>query len=288
MLKRIIFFLLTNLAVLVTFNIILAVMGGMFGVRIDPNTYGGLLFFCLIYGLLGSFVSLWLSKWTALHLTDGRVISTPQTEEERWLLSVVERLAKEWGYKTPQLAIYQSPQPNAFATGPTRNRSLIAVSSGLLQMMNRDEIEGVIGHEMSHVGNGDMVTMALIQGVLNAFVYVIARAVGRLLSERLDLGALGYWICFVVLQITFTLLANIVVLYYSRRREYAADAGSARHVGVGKMIAALQKLRYPISTETRLPEAMNSFGIRENDEKTSIWATHPSIDSRIAALRKMV
>ena len=162
------------------------------------------------------------------------------------------------------------------------------MSSGLLQMMNRDEIEGVIGHEMSHVGNGDMVTMALIQGVLNAFVYVIARAVGRLLSERLDLGALGYWICFVVLQITFTLLANIVVLYYSRRREYAADAGSARHVGVGKMIAALQKLRYPISTETRLPEAMNSFGIRENDEKTSIWATHPSIDSRIAALRKMV
>lgn len=288
MLKRIIFFLLTNLAVLVTFNIILAVMGGMFGVRIDPNTYGGLLFFCLIYGLLGSFVSLWLSKWTALYLTDGRVISTPQTEEERWLLSVVERLAKEWEYKTPQLAIYQSPQPNAFATGPTRNRSLVAVSSGLLQMMNRDEIEGVIGHEMSHVGNGDMVTMALIQGVLNAFVYVIARAVGRLLSERLDLGALGYWICFVVLQITFTLLANIVVLYYSRRREYAADAGSARHVGVGKMIAALQKLRYPISTETRLPEAMNSFGIRENDEKTSIWATHPSIDSRIAALRKMV
>lgn len=213
MLKRIVFFLLTNLAVLVTFNIILAVVEGIFGVRIDPSTYGGLLFFCLIYGLLGSFVSLWLSRWTALHLTGGRVISTPQTEEERWLLSVVERLAKEWGYKTPQLAIYQSPQPNAFATGATRNRSLVAVSSGLLQMMNRDEVEGVIGHEMSHVGNGDMVTMALIQGVLNAFVYVIARAVGRLLSERLDLGALGYWVCFVVLQITFTLLASIVVLY---------------------------------------------------------------------------
>ena len=232
-------------------------------------------------------MSLWLSRWTALHLTGGRVISTPQTEEERWLLSVVERLAKEWGYKTPQLAIYQSPQPNAFATGATRNRSLVAVSSGLLQMMNRDEVEGVIGHEMSHVGNGDMVTMALIQGVLNAFVYVIARAVGRLLSERLDLGALGYWVCFVVLQITFTLLASIVVLYYSRRREYAADAGSARHVGVDKMIAALQKLRHPISTEAPLPKAMNSFGIRESDEKTSIWATHPSIESRIAALRKM-
>ena len=136
MLKRIVFFLLTNLAVLVTFNIILAVVEGIFGVRIDPSTYGGLLFFCLIYGLLGSFVSLWLSRWTALHLTGGRVISTPQTEEERWLLSVVERLAKEWGYKTPQLAIYQSPQPNAFATGATRNRSLVAVSSGLLQMMN--------------------------------------------------------------------------------------------------------------------------------------------------------
>lgn len=287
MLKRVVFFLLTNLAVLVTFNIILAVVGSIFGVRIDPNTYGGLLFFCLIYGLLGSFVSLWLSRWTALHLTGGRLISIPQTEEERWLLSVVKRLAKEWGYKTPQLAIYQSPEPNAFATGPTRNRSLVAVSSGLLQIMNRDEIEGVIGHEMSHVGNGDMVTMALIQGVLNAFVYVIARAVGRLLSERLDLGALGYWVCFVVLQITFTLLASMVVLYHSRRREYAADAGSARHVGADKMIAALQKLRQPISTETQLPRAINSFGIRESDEKTSIWATHPSIESRIAALRKL-
>ncbi|MBQ1837211.1 MAG: protease HtpX, partial [Neisseriaceae bacterium] len=264
MFKRIVLFLLTNIAVMVMFSIVLAILSA-FGINTDPNTMGGLLVFSAVFGFLGSFISLLLSKTMALRSVGGRVIENPANQDEAWLLSTVERLAMQWNLKTPQVAIYDSPDPNAFATGARKNASLIAVSTGLMQCMTKDEVEGVLGHEMAHIGNGDMVTMTLIQGVVNTFVVFFSRIIAQIAAAQVkeQLAGLVFFVCNIVLQIVFGLLASVVVMWFSRMREYRADAGSAKFVGTGKMVAALRKLQHmhgQVENEP-LPQSVNAMGI---------------------------
>lgn len=287
MFKRIVLFLLTNIAVMVMFSIILAILSA-FGINTDPNTTVGLLVFSAVFGFLGSFISLLLSKTMALRSVGGRVIENPANQDEAWLLSTVERLAMQWNLKTPQVAIYDSPDPNAFATGARKNASLIAVSTGLMQCMTKDEVEGVLGHEMAHIGNGDMVTMTLIQGVVNTFVIFFSRIIAQIAAEQVkeQLAGLVFFVCNIVLQIVFGLLASVVVMWFSRMREYRADAGSAKFVGTGKMVAALRKLQHmhgQVENEP-LPQSVNAMGI--SGSRDSLFSTHPSLENRIARLQQ--
>ena len=215
----------------------------------------------------------------------AEVIVQPRSEEEAWLLATVEAQARQWSLKTPEVAIYHSPEPNAFATGATRNSSLVAVSTGLLDHMTRDEVEAVLAHEMAHVGNGDMVTLTLIQGVVNTFVVFLARVVSGMIARNND-GSTSqgtYFMVSMVLQIVFGFLASIIVMWFSRQREYRADAGAAKLVGAHKMIAALQRLK---GSTSDLPEQMNAMGIA-SDAKDSLLSTHPSLDNRIARLKNL-
>ncbi len=285
MLKRVFYFILTNIAVMVMFSIVLGVLRLM-GLNVDPSTTAGLLVFSLVAGFLGSFISLALSKTIALRSVGGRVIEQPTNQTEAWLVSTVERLAMQWNLKTPQVAIYDSPEPNAFATGARKNASLIAVSTGLMNAMTRDEVEGVLGHEMAHIGNGDMVTMTLLQGVVNTFVIFFSRIVAQIAASNVkeELSGLVFFVCNIVLQIVFGLLASIVTMYFSRVREYRADAGSAKYVGPQKMIAALSKLQQLQGQEVEpLPKSINAMGI--SGSKDSIFSTHPSLANRIARLQ---
>ena len=287
MFKRIFLFILTNIAVMVMFSIVLAILSA-FGINTDPSTMTGLLVFSAVFGFLGSFVSLLLSKTMALKSVGGRIIENPTNQDEAWLLSTVERLAMQWNLKTPQVAIYDSPDPNAFATGARKNASLIAVSTGLMQCMTKDEVEGVLGHEMAHIGNGDMVTMTLIQGVVNTFVVFFSRLIAQLAAAQVKEGlqTLVFYVCNIVLQIVFGLLASIVVMWFSRVREYRADAGSAKYVGTGKMVAALRKLQQmhgQVEAEP-LPQSVNAMGI--SGSKDSLFSTHPSLQNRIAKLQQ--
>lgn len=287
MFKRIVLFLLTNIAVMVMFSIVLAILSA-FGINTDPNTMGGLLVFSAVLGFLGSFISLLLSKTMALRSVGGRVIENPANQDEAWLLSTVERLAMQWNLKTPQVAIYDSPDPNAFATGARKNASLIAVSTGLMQCMTKDEVEGVLGHEMAHIGNGDMVTMTLIQGVVNTFVIFFSRIIAQIAAAQVkeQLAGLVFFVCNIVLQIVFGLLASVVVMWFSRMREYRADAGSAKFVGTGKMVAALRKLQQmhgQVENEP-LPQSVNAMGI--SGSRDSLFSTHPSLENRIARLQQ--
>ncbi|QRN41468.1 MAG: protease HtpX [Neisseriaceae bacterium] len=279
--KRIFYYLMINIAVIAMTSLVLFVVQ-LAGVPIDTASMGGLLVFSIIIGFTGSVISLWISRWMALRSVDGRIIEVPQTEEEQWLVNTVACLSQEWGFKTPQVAIYHSNDPNAFATGPTKNRSLVAVSSGLLNMMTRDEVKGVLGHEIAHIGNGDMVTMTLMQGVLNTFVVFFSRIIANIVEERFELGGSAYIAVVIVLQILFGLLASLILMWYSRRREYRADVGSARHVGASKMIASLRKLDR-VTQQQPLPREINAFGI--TGSKDSIFSTHPSIENRILALQ---
>lgn len=280
--KRILLYILTNIAVVAMVSIALFVIQLVFGVNLDPNTTYGLLLFSFIFGFAGSIFSLLISRWVALRSVGGKVIEQPTTEQEQWIFGVISRLAQEWGFKMPQVAIYPSNVPNAFATGPTKNKSLVAVSTGLLALMNRDEVEGVLGHEMSHIGNGDMVTMTLLQGILNTFVIFFSRIVASLIKEKSEMGDIAYFVIILVCQFVFGLLASIILMWFSRYREYHADAGSAKHVGAPKMIAALKKLG-SIESQDDLPKELNAFGI--NRGKDSIFSTHPSINNRILALQ---
>lgn len=280
--KRIFLFLATNIAVLVVINIVLAVLG--INSRGDA---GNLLAYSAVVGFTGSIISLLMSKFIAKQSVGAEVIDTPRTEEEAWLLNIVEAQARQWNLKTPEVAIYHSPEPNAFATGASRNNSLIAVSTGLLDHMTRDEVEAVLAHEMAHVGNGDMVTLTLIQGVVNTFVVFFARIIasmvaqGRNDSESSNNGI--YMLVNFVLQILFGFLASFIVMWFSRQREYRADAGAAKLVGAPKMISALQRLK---GNPVDLPEEMNAMGIA-GDTRDSLLSTHPSLDNRIARLKSL-
>lgn len=280
--KRILLFLATNFSIILVINVIISV----FGLTKYFQDIKLLLVVSVIVGFSGSFISLLLSKTIAIHSVNAQIITTPQNATEKWLLNTVANQANQWNLAMPQVAIYSSSVPNAFATGPTRNKSLIALSTGLLEGMTQDEVEAVLAHEMAHVGNGDMVTMTLIQGVINTFVFFAANKIAEIIASSQNNRALErgiHYLVSMVLQILFGFLASLIVLWFSRHREYRADACAARLVGAPKMIAALQRLK---GDSSDLPEGLTAFGIA-SDSKDSLLATHPSLDNRIARLRGM-
>jgi heat shock protein HtpX len=282
MFKRITLFLATNLAVLVLLSIVMAVFG------IDPATNVGLLVFAALFGFGGALVSLLMSKWTAKRFTGAQVITQPRSEVERWLVETVRRQAQAAGIGMPEVAIYDAPEINAFATGANRNNALVAVSTGLLRSMDRDEAEAVLGHEVAHVANGDMVTMALLQGVLNTFVIVLARVVARAVSNFMDrdMGSMAYFAVVVVLDLVFGLFASMIAMWFSRQREFRADAGGAALAGRHKMIAALERLAQNQGANT-LPRQIAAFGISGGIAHglRRLLMSHPPLEERIAALR---
>lgn len=289
---RILLFLATNLAILFILNISLRVLG------VDQmlQTQGGgidmtaLLVISAVIGMGGAFISLALSKWMAKRATGARVIERPANRTERWLLETVASQARRAGIGMPEVAIYDAPEINAFATGMKRNDALVAVSTGLLANMSADEAEAVLAHEVSHVANGDMVTLTLIQGVVNTFVILLSRIVGHVVDRVVFRNAQGYgpgyFIAVIVAQVVLSILATIVVMWFSRWREYRADAGGAHLAGRDKMIAALRRLRSSYGKEPRLPGEMAAFAIsgRVGAGLARLLRSHPPLDDRIAAL----
>jgi heat shock protein HtpX len=287
MFKRIALFLATNMAVLALLSIVLSVLQS-FGINLGNN--GTLLVFAVIFGFGGSLFSLMISKWMAKRMTGMHLIENPQNELEQWLVSTVRRQSEKAGIKMPEVGIYDAPEINAFATGPSRNNSLVAVSTGLLRSMSRDEAEAVLGHEVSHVANGDMVTMALLQGVMYTFVIVLSRIVGRVVDSVVfgnrDGVGFGYYMVVFVLDMVFGLFASFITAWFSRQREFRADAGGASLAGKEKMIAALQRLAQNHG-QSSLPTQIAAFGI-SGGLKSGIGAlmmTHPPLEVRIDALR---
>ncbi|HVI26937.1 MAG TPA: protease HtpX [Xanthomonadaceae bacterium] len=284
MLKRLVLFLGTNLAVLALVSVVMSVLG------VNAGSFGGLLVFAALFGFGGAIVSLLLSKWVAKRFTGAHVIETPRNEAEQWLVQTVRRQAQQAGIGMPEVAIYDAPEINAFATGANRNNALVAVSTGLLRAMSRDEAEAVLGHEVSHVANGDMVTMALLQGVLNTFVIVLARVVGRVidgfLSGDRDGPGFGYYIIVFVLEMVFGIFASMIAMWFSRHREFRADAGGATLAGREKMIAALERLAQTYGAST-LPKQVAAFGISGGVGSgfRRLLMSHPPLDERIQALR---
>lgn len=292
--KRIGLFLLTNLAVLAVISISFKLLG------LDhasmQNGAGGLdlmalLVMSAIIGFSGSLVSLALSKWTAIRMMGARVIENPANQTERWLVETVRRQAERAGIGMPDVAIFNATEPNAFATGARRDSALVAVSTGLLQQMSEDEVEAVLAHEVSHVANGDMVTLALIQGVVNTFVVFLSRVVGhvvdRALSRNGEGHGAGFFITSLVAQILFGILANIIVMWFSRQREFRADAGAAALAGRHKMIAALERLR-AVHEPHDLPDRLAAFGINGGRDGglRVLFMTHPPLEARIEALKQ--
>ena len=284
MLKRVALFLATNLAVLALVSVVMSILG------VNADQFGGLLVMAALFGFGGSIISLLVSKWMAKRATGAHVIDTPRNEAEQWLLATVRRQAQQAGIGMPEVAIYDAPEINAFATGANRNNALVAVSTGLLRAMERDEAEAVLGHEVSHVANGDMVTMALLQGVLNTFVIVLARVVGRVVDGYLSGGregpGIGYYAIVFVLDMVFGLFASMIAMWFSRHREFRADAGGATLAGRNKMIAALERLAQNHGVST-LPKQVQAFGISGagGGGLRRLLMSHPPLEERIAALR---
>lgn len=289
--KRIFLFLLTNIAVLVTLSIVASLLGVNRYLTANGLNPGLLLGFAAVMGFGGAFISLLMSKTMAKWSTGAQVIDTPRNSTEFWLVETVQRLARNAGIAMPELAVYEG-EPNAFATGATKNGSLVAVSTGLLQTMNREEAEAVLAHEVSHVANGDMVTLTLIQGVMNTFVIFLSRIIGYLVDSFLRRNdeessgpGIGYTISVIVLDIVFGILASIVVMYFSRQREFRADAGAAKLLGTPRpMISALQRLG-GVTADSSMPQNLATAGIAPSHSGwTALFSSHPSIEERIAAL----
>ncbi|NTV49804.1 MAG: protease HtpX [Geobacteraceae bacterium] len=292
MFKRITLFIITNLAIV----FVLSAVVNLLGVGPKLNQQGidmtSLIVFAAVFGFGGSLISLAISKWSAKRMTGARVIVSPSSEVEAWLVEVVRRQALKAGINMPEVAIYDAPDVNAFATGMNRNNALVAVSTGLLRAMDKGEAEAVLAHEVSHVANGDMITLALIQGVVNTFVIVASRLVGYfvdrviLKSER-EHGP-GFFITSMIAQMVFGLLASIIVCWFSRQREFRADAGSAALAGRDKMVAALERLRMTAG-QPHLPDQMAAFGISGTvgGGLKRLFMTHPPLEERIEALRRM-
>ena len=292
--KRIFLFLVTNIAVLVTLgivaNLLCAFLYGTSVEQVIGPEWTVLLVYAFVYGMLGAFISLLFSKPIAKMSCGAKTIDGTEGEAERWLVATVEDLARQAGIKTPEVAIYPGAA-NAFATGAFKNSALVAVSTDIMGQMTKEELRAVLGHEMSHVANGDMVTLTLVQGVLNAFVIVISRVLASVIANagkgegnRRNNGGM-YFLLVMVLQIALGILASLVVMWFSRRREYAADAGSAKLLGSpSAMIAALRRLGN--LQPGVLPDSLKAMGIAEG-KKTSIWSTHPSIEDRIEALQNL-
>ena len=293
--KRIALFLMTNLAIIVVLSITLRILGverilDEQGVGLDLNS---LLIFAAVFGFGGSFISLAISKWTAKRFTGAQVIETPRNSTEQWLVRTVQRQAQQAGIGMPEVAIYDAPDVNAFATGMSRNNALVAVSTGLLNSMSQDEAEAVLGHEVSHVANGDMVTLALIQGVVNTFVIFLSRVIGHVVDRvifKVERGhGPAFWITAIIAEIILGILASTIVMWFSRQREFRADAGGAQLAGRQKMINALQRLKASVE-QPHLPDQLAAFGISGGLGQgiKRLFMTHPPLDERIARLQQQM
>jgi heat shock protein HtpX len=292
--KRVFLFLATNLAIIVVLGITLRILGverllDDRGVNLE---LGHLLIFSFVFGMGGSFISLAISKWTAKRLTGAQVIAQPRNQAEQWLFETVRQQAKASGIQMPEVAVYDSADMNAFATGMRRNKALVAVSSGLLNKMDRREVEAVLAHEVSHVANGDMITLALIQGVVNTFVIFLSRVIGHLVDRVIFKTERGhgpaFWVTAIVAELVLGILASIIVFWFSRRREFRADAGGARLAGANQMIAALERLKASYE-QPHLPDQMRAFGISGGTKSGlfRLFMTHPPLDERIENLKNL-
>lgn len=292
--KRVFLFLVTNLAIILVLGIVLRILGverilDEQGVNLNLQA---LLIFSLVFGMGGSFISLAISKWTAKRLTGAQVIEQPRSQTEQWLFETVRQQAKASGIRMPEVAVYDSADMNAFATGMRRNKALVAVSTGLLNRMDRREVEAVLAHEVSHVANGDMITLALIQGVVNTFVIFLSRVIGHLVDRVIFKTERGhgpaFWITAIVAQLVLGILASIIVFWFSRRREFRADAGGARLAGANQMIAALERLKASYE-QPHLPDQMRAFGISGGARGglLRLFMTHPPLDERIEKLKNL-
>ncbi len=289
--KRIVLFLLTNIAVLALLSVVVFIVERVFGIRIGGGGYGALLVFSAIFGFGGALISLAMSKWIAKRTMGVRVIDQPANAAEQWLLATVARLAESAHVRMPEVGVFESPEMNAFATGARRDAALVAVSTGLLRGMTPSQIEAVLGHELSHVANGDMVTLTLLQGVLNTFVIFLARLIGNVVDRAVlrnerDEPGIGLFVTTMIAQIVLGVFASMIVAWFSRRREFRADRGGAQLAGRSNMIGALEALQHS-QGGVPMPESMQAFGI--NTERSGglmhLFMTHPPLAQRIAALR---
>ena len=290
--QRILLFLLTNIAIMVILSITLRILGvdSLLMQNGSDLNINALVIFSGVFGFGGAFISLAISKWMAKRMTGAKVISSPSNNIEKWLIQTVENQSKTVGIKMPEVAIFPSNQMNAFATGASKNNALVAVSQGLLDNMTQGEIEAVVGHEMSHVANGDMVTLTLIQGVVNTFVIFFSRVIGHIvdrviLKNQRGYG-IGYFVTTIFAQVILSILASVIVMYFSRKREYIADTGGADLAGHKNMINALKRLGQ--KEPEALPEQLAAFGIGEKPKsnRSQLWSSHPPLEDRIRALEK--
>lgn len=288
--KRVFLFILTNLAIVVVLSVVLHLLGAdkLFS-RGGVLNIGSLLVFAFVFGMGGALISLAISKWMAKMMTGAQVIEQPRSPDEIWLVETIKRQSQQAGIGMPEVAIYDAAEMNAFATGMNRNNALVAVSRGLLQGMTEDEVEAVLAHEVSHIANGDMVTLTLIQGVVNTFVIFFSRIIGNFVDKAIfkneDGPGIAYYVTSMIAEIFLGILASIIVLWFSRQREFRADAGSARLVGPRKMIAALQRLQAIQTGE--LPPQIAAFGIAGKKEGfMTLFMSHPPLEDRIAALQE--
>ena len=290
--KRIFLFLVTNVAIMVILSITLRILGvdSLLVQNGSDLNINALVIFSGVFGFGGAFISLAISKWMAKRMTGAVVIDNPSSNIEKWLMETVEKQSKIVGIKMPEVAIFPSNQMNAFATGASKNSALVAVSQGLLENMNKGEVEAVVGHEMSHVANGDMVTLTLIQGVVNTFVIFFSRVIGHIvdrviLKNQRGYG-IGYFLTTLFAQVILSILASVVVMYFSRKREFVADTGGADLAGHQNMISALKRLA--LREPEPLPEQLAAFGIDEKPKKglAHLWTSHPPLEDRIKALEE--
>lgn len=293
---RIGLFLLTNLAIILIASVTLSLLGVNSYLTANGLDLTSLMIFCLVFGMVGSFVSLFMSKWMAKRSTGTQIIEQPRNAQEKWLVDTVAELAEKAGIGMPEVGIFPSNAPNAFATGWNRNNSLVAVSSGMLQRFKPEEVKAVMAHEVGHVANGDMVTLALIQGVVNAFVMFMARIVGYAVDSFLRRGdnsggvGIGFYITTFVAEIVFGILASVIVAWFSRRREYRADQAGALYGSQAGMISALQRLKMESQRQSEdLGGQLTAFGIASDTKQSlmTLFASHPPLDDRIDALRNL-
>ena len=290
--KRIFYFLVTNLAIVLVLSITMRLLGVEPFLNANGLNLNSLLIFASIMGFGGAFISLAISKWSAKQMSGAVTIDNPKTPDEIWLIDIVKKQSQKVGIQMPEVAIFDSPVVNAFATGMSRDSSLVAVSSGLLNMMTKDEAEAVIGHEMSHIANGDMVTLTLIQGVVNTFVLFFSRVIGytvdKVVFKTKEGTGPAFFITMIISELLLGVLASIVVMWFSRQREYRADFGGGQLAGKQKMIAALQRLKVQYESSSALPKSIAAFGIsgEQGMGLRELFSTHPSLDDRIARLQQ--
>jgi heat shock protein HtpX len=290
--KRVIYFLITNLAIVLVLSITMRLLGVEPFLNANGLNLNSLLIFASIMGFGGAFISLAISKWSAKQMSGAVTIENPKTSDEIWLMNIVKKQSTAVGIQMPEVAIFNSPIVNAFATGMSRDSSLVAVSSGLLEMMTKDEAEAVIGHEISHIANGDMVTLTLIQGVVNTFVLFFSRVIGytvdKVVFKTKEGTGPAFFITMIISELLLGVLASIVVMWFSRQREYRADFGGGQLAGKQKMIAALKRLKAQYEESSALPKSIAALGIsgEQGMGLKELFSTHPSLDDRIARLQQ--